>query len=141
MKTKKKLKFNHFQALFCVGMVDCCYNKQVKQKIKIFDRGMKMLKEKLNITNLIKAYLDIEKLKYILMSSDQLVLFELIKNPKLVVGPENSKKVDSLRDYLLNKDNIKKYERQEIDQFFERVLKENDPISKKILSVHSEHHI
>ncbi len=120
--------------------MNCCYKSTVKEKVKIFDHGKQLLKEKLNITNLIKAYLDIEKLKYVLMSADQLVLFELIQNPKIDLDllNENSKKIDTLAEYMLNKKNISNYNKDEVHKFFEKVIANEDLISKKILLAHSE---
>ena len=112
----------------------------MKEKIKVYDHATKLLREKLNITNLIKAYLDIEKLKYVLMSSDQLILFELIENPKIDLDllNEKSKKIDTLAEYLLNKKNINQYNKNELNIFFEKLITSDDLISKKIILAHSE---
>ena len=133
------MAFSHFQAMFCL-MMSCCYKKEFSEKIKIFNYGINVLKQKLNVTNLIKVFLDLEKLKYVLMTEDQLVLFELIKNPKIDVDllQENSKNIDTLKNYLVNKDNILKYNRSEIDVCFERLFRKGDLLSKKILLAHTE---
>jgi hypothetical protein len=120
--------------------MNCCYKSKFKEKVKIFDHGRQLLKEKLNITNLIKAYLDIEKLKYVLMSADQLVLFELIQNPKIDLDllNEKSKKIDTLAEYMLNRKNIASYNKDEVHKIFEKVIANEDLLSKKILLAHSE---
>jgi hypothetical protein len=134
------IEFNHFQALFCINYMFCCYKKQEREKVNIFKLGVEKLKEKLNVTCLFKAYLDIEKLKYITMNTDQLVLFELVKNPKVNTNmiQKESTKIDTLTEFLLNKNNLHKLQRKEIDEYFERILKDSSEISKKILLCHSE---
>ncbi len=132
-----KITFNDFQAFFGIK---CCSNVADKDKLEIFEHGRDLIKERLNVNSLIKAFLDIEKLKYVLMTSDQLVLFEMIENPKINLNflHEKSKNIDTLAEYLLNKRNLIDYERSEIDKLFEKVLVNEDIISKKILLAHCE---
>ncbi len=132
-----KITFNHFQAFFGIY---CCSKIADKDKLEIFEHGRDLIKERLNVNSLIKAFLDIEKLKYVLMTSEQLVLFEIIENPRINLNcfHENSKNIDTLAEYLLNKRNLVDYERSEIDKLFEKVVVNEDIISKKILLAHCE---
>jgi hypothetical protein len=133
----KRINFSNSQAFFGVA---CCLNKGEKDKLNVFNQGKELLKEKLNVTYLLKAYLDIEKLKYILMSREQLILFELIENPKVDLNliNEKSMKIDTLGEFLLNKQNLKDCDRSEIDKIFEKVLVNEDVVSRKILLAHYE---
>jgi len=135
------IAFNDFQALFCFSYFKCCYRKQVKKSAKLFTFGVTLLKEKLDVTSLIKAYQDIDKIKYVFMTTEQLILFDLIKNPKLEVDMQHqdSKNIETLRDYMLNQKNLRKYDKAEIELLFSKLLKEEDIISKKILLAHSYH--
>jgi len=138
--SNKKISFSNTQALLCIRFLFACHKKETRDKVDQFNIGVDILTEKLNINNLLKAYMDIDKLKYVLMSTDQLILFDLMQNPKVDVDLLMNKKknFDTLRNYLLNKNNIKNLERKEIDGLFERLNKEKDPISNKILNIYLE---
>jgi hypothetical protein len=73
-----------------------------------------------------------------MMSREQLVLFELIENPKIDINLLNEKsvKIDTLGEYLLNKQNLLNCNRSEIYKIFENLHTKEDSITKKILQIH-----
>lgn len=75
---KTTIKFGFFQYIVSL------FNKKnpvLAEKRELLNRTKRVIQENLNISNILKKLLELEKLKYILLTGDQLNLFQYIPKP------------------------------------------------------------
>jgi len=63
-------------------------SKQTKEKFEVLDKGMKNVKERMDILNIMKKFRELDKLKALLLEEDQLILFNAM--PKAQIRPGDS---------------------------------------------------
>ena len=122
MKTSISAKiaknFSYFSYLFP--------SKKVR---KFYQMGSKNLHEYLDIRKIIKRLQDLDKLKMILLSEDQRILFEHIPKPD-VVDSKNKFSMDSIMKF---KKKMKTTSKHNISNTMKTIAEDNDPINKRIL--------
>jgi len=85
---RKKLQISFFEYLYSFLRVN---DKELVAKRKIFDQSKGLLNQSLSLSEILSKISELDKLKFLLFDSDQLLLFECI--PKPIIGA----------DYLLKK--------------------------------------
>ena len=116
---KTGIKFGFFQYIISL------FNKKnpvLAEKRELLNRTKRILQENLNISNILKKLLELEKLKYILLSGDQLNLFQYIPKP-LVQLPNNTVPSDN------SFNNSNRHMKSSVweDVFMKRALTGDDP--------------
>jgi hypothetical protein len=94
---KKKLKLNFFEKFLCA-------NLYIKRNIKLlnFEAGSKFIKGRLDTAYLLKAYFDLDKIKYFLLNNDQLSRFDNLSFPR--VENLNNNGARNYPKYILSND-------------------------------------
>ena len=85
---RKKLQISFFEYLYSFLRVN---DKELVAKRKIFDQSKGLLNQSLSLSEILSKIAELDKLKFLLFDSNQLLLFECI--PKPIIGA----------DYLLKK--------------------------------------
>ena len=104
---------------------------KIHGKIDDFSLGLRNLHEYLDITTLIKRLQDLDKLKAILLSEHQKVLFECIPKPAILGRSRNNSKVLTLEN-LVPKKTKQKFE---IMLSSRRIPITNDNVTLKIIEI------
>jgi len=79
-------------------------SKSVKEKFQLLHEGMRRIEERLDIFNVFKKFREVDKLKLLLLEHEQLVLFDTLPKPELVLNPDRpidaktSKSISHLRE-------------------------------------------
>lgn len=123
--------------------------KSLQTKKEIYDEGIKKINERLDIANLMKKLREIDKLRALLLDSDQLMLFNNLPKPE--IGPktqnylgqgsavsewlQDAKFVEgevSTKKQIINSfNNLKnKKEKTEVDKKLIEIFEENKEINK-----------
>jgi len=74
-------------------------SQQTKEKFDVLDKGMKNVRERMDILNIMKKFRELDKLKALLLEEDQLVLFNAM--PKAQIRPGEPEM--TANELLLNK--------------------------------------
>ena len=82
----------------------CHCSKKISLKEMIFNELEDYVMESIDIINIAKKSLELEKLKYVLLSKDQLALFNLISKPQNPTKKGAKNKVTNLYEYSRNKE-------------------------------------
>jgi hypothetical protein len=106
-KGKKERGLN-FSNKEIIGKLICnkCIKSELKQKKEIYEKAEKIIKEKINIVNIIKKIQEIDNLKMVLFDKNQLALFSLMTNYELKCqdqGQENEKGNEICNQDLIEK--------------------------------------
>jgi len=108
-KTMLKLSFwQKFKAFFAKN------DQILKEKKQLLDMTKRIIQQNLNIANILKKLLELEKLKYILLSEEQLNVFQYIPKPlaymtnfrqRISLGTQikNNLKISFWEDIFMNK--------------------------------------
>jgi len=130
------LHFSFLQSIFCANFIECCYDKKERLRINNFNQVSEVIKEQLNVTTILKLVKEIELIKFLLLTKDQLLVVESISSLKLDISKEV--KNYNLRSYLLKKEKILDIPKSEFEAIIERLAKENKPISDKVAQSYIE---
>jgi hypothetical protein len=84
---------------FCSTVFPCCSNPLLKRKINVYEQLIDYVLEYTDIISFSKTKLEVEKLKYVLLSTKQLALFNLISPPENPLKTNIKKKVSMLYKY------------------------------------------
>jgi len=106
----------------------------------IFRRGIDHIMSMLNVTNVIRLLGDIEKLKYFLLTRDQLLTMEHVKYVSLDQEFEETRNFD-LRSYILFRDNFVKTDKGMMTGVIERLHNDENqrgPTSDKLIQAFCE---
>ncbi|EAR85843.1 small GTP-binding domain protein (macronuclear) [Tetrahymena thermophila SB210] len=103
-----KLKFNVFS--YMLSFATKAF-KSFRNKKKIIDYAFKEIDNNLDIEYIIKKFVEIDKLKRILLNDDQLTLFNLIPKPQILYKVDQKQGVVIEKNSLLNnKENLSNFE-------------------------------
>jgi len=94
---KKKMVFSLcflMRQMICV----CCENTQDKEKVILYEEGLKILKEKTDIVSFMKINDDLNEMKLILFNKFQAMCFNFIRRPSLVDNDDYSKLFKCIKD-------------------------------------------
>jgi len=69
-------------------------NKRTKEKFDVLNKGMKNIRERMDVLNIMQKFRELDKLKTLLLEEDQLVLFNAI--PKAEIKSDQESTVESL---------------------------------------------
>ena len=112
----------------------CFRNKNIKQKERILKSINHICMEYTDVITFVNTTTELEKLKYILFSEEQLALYNLISSPEIPIKDNFKKKVSKLYKYSKNI----KDQRNEIIKFNEK-LKSNvielSSLDKKLMEL------
>jgi len=118
-------------------------NKGVKQKIKILQDGIKRIDERLDIFNVLKKLRELDKLKFLLIENEQLILFEGLPKPEL--STENQTKMEDSGSIAPVKLKDAKFITEGIkadlitDAYHRTVLKsDKNKLDRKLLSIYEQ---
>jgi hypothetical protein len=75
---KKKLELNFFQKFFIINLC-----KSRNKSLLNFEVGLRFIKERLDMTYLLKTYFDLDKMKYYLLNSDHLSKLDNLAFPSI----------------------------------------------------------
>ena len=108
---------------------------------KLFVKGEDQIAEELDILHMLKKLQDIEKLKRILLSDEQLYLFNLLSKPMIVADDplksnKNEGNFDDKRFKFSIRDN-KKVEKSKLIEFYSEIRKKakNSDIDKRMMKL------
>ena len=117
---KSELKFNIFQ-YFCSLFMKRDSNSR-KKKI-LFEESKRILNNNLSLSQILEKIVELEKLKFLLLDQNQMVLFNYIPKPVISEDKENvsGENFDGIKPgtFILKKDaSIKKWNQNFIEQSF-----------------------
>jgi len=64
--------------------------ERTKEKFDVLDKGMKHVRERMDVLNIMKKFRELDKLKALLLEEDQLILFNAIPKAEIAAGGEAS---------------------------------------------------
>jgi hypothetical protein len=87
----------------------CCYTSQFRKKVNLYKLGYEKFDELLDASHIIEKLQEIDKIKFITLKDEQLILFNLLS--KYFISPGSTRnflnKMDNLGNLHNNPDNIK----------------------------------
>ena len=139
-KLQKKFEFGF---LNYIKMMFKFKNIRLSLEEKLFLKAEKELKSEMNITEILKKLQEIEKLKKILLNSDELYLFDLLDKPYIFLQKNElnikAGKVEFRRcSRMTNPLKEKNFFKNEIQDHYMEVKKAESAIGKKILKLIDE---
>lgn len=136
-KLQKKFEFGF---LNYIKMMFKFKNLYLSSEEKLFLKAEKEIKSEMNIIEILKKLQEIEKLKKILLDSDELYLFDLLDKPYIFLEKHelnnNTGKVEFRRcSRMINHSKKKIFTKNEIQNHYNEVKKDGSAIGKKILKL------
>ena len=140
MKVKEKkhqISFSLFGNLKLLIKKFCRISLNFKEKL--FMRTQEVFEDEIDIVKILKRIQDIEKLKYLLLNDQQIMLFEVLEKPMIFVE-ETQKELNSSSSFILSpsrkKLNVDMKIRKAFD-FYQELEKKSsrDPIDEKLFSL------
>ena len=106
-------------------------NEKTKEKFAVLDRGMKNVKDRMDILNIMKKFRELDKLKALLLEEDQLTLFNAM--PKAEIRPDENETStnDMLRSKPFSQRILKKSAFIEMNEKQEHIKQSYDNIQMK----------
>ena len=127
-----KLKFSTWETIFCMIMPICCLRGKIKLKYSLYQKASEYLMKYIDIFSLIKMVDDMQKLKSVLLTNQQLALFNYISKPTIKLS-DNAKK-EKPENYINNLEQLNSIANfnnnveiiQEIRNYYEELKKEKN---------------
>jgi hypothetical protein len=127
----EKFEFTLYEH-FCSTIFPCCSNTILKKKLNIYESLLDFVLEYTDIVSFSKTKSEVEKLKYVLFTTKQLALFNMINPPENPLKPNLKKRVSMLYKYSLDQ----KAQIKQAKKYLAK-LRENPPsgLDKKLLDL------
>ena len=105
--------------------------EKTKEKLAVLDRGMKNVKERMDILNIMKKFRELDKLKALLLEEDQLILFNAMPKAEIRSDETEITTNELLRSKSFSKRILKKSTFIEMNEKQELVKQSYDNIQMK----------
>jgi len=129
---QSKINFNFWDYLKLKGKK--VFFRETTFKDKLFERAQEVFENEIDIVKILQKLQDIEKLKHLLLSDQQIVLFNLMEKPMIFL-PENirSSRKSLLMELSQQKISMKSQMNEAFSYYQELENKDiSDPIDKKL---------
>ena len=121
---KKKNKINSIDISTTEFLTQKSRNK-LKKKLKLLILAKNKIKDQLDIKNILEKLHEIDKIKYLLLNPQQLLLFQLISKPEILTEDEDDEENYHNAEYLIASI-MKKYEETSDEKIEELVIYYNE---------------
>ena len=136
--------FGCFLKLLFKKQINCIF-KKLNKKERLFEKSENQIADELDILNILKKLHDIEKLKRILLSEEQLYCFNLLSKPMIIPENVNLRRLSKnhvIEDkrFKFSVKNNKYFEKQKLREIYENLKErsQGSKIDKRIIKLLDE---
>ena len=136
-KKFKLMPFEYFSSIFCSR---CLHSRNLKNKNNLYLKLLKDVNSCRDIMRIMKTSQNFTKLKYLLLSSEQLLTFKYLEKPKKTNKGESVHEFKSFAEAFEQQENQDEKNVEKIVKYFNRIQRENkfSHLDLKLLSIIDE---
>lgn len=128
-KSKNKFNFSFCEYLYMKMNI---FKSKKNLKKRLIEKAEKSCQEDLDVVNMVTKLHDLDKLKSILLDSDQLAIFDYLSKP-IIKFDDEKEYISSQQKAITNIRNREKTANFSLEESYIKVLQKNDKISEKLI--------
>jgi len=136
----KKLKLRPLEYLSTIFCPSCLHSKNIKNKNILYNKILKDVNSGRDIMRIMKTSQNFIKLKYLLLSPEQLLAFNYLEKPKKTTEGQIVHEVKTYAEAFDYQENLDEDRVEKIIKYFNKMLRENkvSDVDLKLLSIIDE---